>query len=317
MKYLVIFLLVLLSIFLYYRYIQKIKSNNTVIEKLDEDKRPKLWFYTELPFESNKSSDLPMCLQLSIKSIYTYCGEDFNIINLHPHNIQSYIPDIPIHIGPNSQTDTIQQKQIMASMIMYRYGGLWVPPNIIVLKSLLPITQKLADKEIVLFGCPDKYLRCSDKSLPNFEVVASRPYIKLWDTLGNQLVENNKQFLNSSFEYSNYGRKLLWKNCEKKYDIIHIYDSRYDGTRDYNKKLITNEELFSTNNILLQDESKCMFLLYNFNNIFKSIKYNWFINLDAAEIMTGNLWISKIYRNSLLQLDISRNPIYNTSTRNT
>ena len=82
-----------------------------MIEKLDEDKRPKLWFYTS-SFESNQSNDLPMCLQLSIKSIYAYCGEDFNIINLHPHNIQSYLPDMPIHIGPNSQTDTIQQSKL-------------------------------------------------------------------------------------------------------------------------------------------------------------------------------------------------------------
>jgi hypothetical protein len=317
MKYLVVFLFVLLSGFLYHRYIQKIKSNITVIEKLDEDKRPKLWFYTDIPFTSDKQCELPMCLQLSIKSIYSHCGNSFNIINLHPDNINSYLPDMPIHIGPHSQTDKIQQKQIMISMIMYRYGGLWVPPNIIVLKNLLPITDKLANKEIVLFGCTDEYLRCSDKNLPNFEIVASRPYIKLWHTLGNQIIDNNKSFLNSSFEYLNLGRKLLWENCQNKYDIIHIFDSQYDGTRDYNKKLITNEELFSTNNILLQNEEKCMFVLYNYNNIYKSIKYNWFINLDAAEIMTGDLWISKIYRKSLLELDISRNYIYNTSTRNT
>ena len=317
MKHIVIFLFVLLSVFLYNRYIQKIKNNHTVIEKLDEDKRPKLWFYTEIPYTNCEQNELPMCLQLSIKSIYTHCNNDFNIINLHPNNIYSYLPDIPIHIGADSQTDKIQQNQIMISMIMYRYGGLWIPPNIIVLKSLLPISDKLIDKEIVLFGCPDKYLKCSDKSPPNFEVVASRPYIKLWDTLSDQLINYNKQFLNSSFEYSNFGRKLLWNNCKKKYDIIYLFDSRYDGTRDYNKKLITNDELFSTNNILLQDEAKCLFLLYNYNNIYRSIKYNWFINLGAAEIMTGDLWISNMYRKSLLKLDISRNHIYNTSTRNT
>ncbi len=317
MKYLVVFLLVLLTVFLYHRYIQKIKSNITVIEKLDEDKRPKLWFYTDIPFTGDNKCELPMCLQLSIKSIYTHCGENFNIINLHPNNIYSYLPDMPINIGPDSQTEKTQQKQIMISMIMYRYGGLWVPPNIIVLKNLLPIIDKLSEKEIVLFGCTDEYLKCSDKNLPDFEIVASRPYIKLWETLGNQLIYNNKKFLNSSFEYFNLGRKLLWKNCKNKYDIIYIFDSRFDGTRDYNQKLISNKELFSTNNILLQDEKKCLFVLYNYNNIYKSIKYNWFINLTAADIMTGDLWISNIYRKSLLNLNISRNPIYNTSTRNT
>lgn len=328
MKIQIIILVSFILFILYHRYNSKknlIKSSN--IDNFEEDERPKLWFFTNNNNNTiqntqcnNNTSDfnnLPKCLQMSIKSIYKYCDNDFNIIHLSPDNVHLYLPDLSIDIGNHSSTNFTQQEQIIKSAIMYRYGGLWIPASIIILQPLLPIIEKLDHKEIVLFGCSDKQLRCFKNTLPNFEVVASRPYISMWDTLYNQLIQNNRTNLNSSYDYYNIGRQLLWKNCKNMYDTIYTYDSRYDGTRDYNRKLITNEELFSTNNILLQDSTRCFFLIYNFNNIKKSLKYKWFLNLSIEELMTGDIWISKIYRLSLLGIDTTLNDVYNTSVRNT
>jgi len=311
MKLLILILVSFILFVLYDKYHSKKSSLN--IETFQEDNRPKLWVYTD---NSNHEYQ-PKCFDLSIKSIYRYCQEEFNIIQLSPDNIYSYLPDLPINTGCLSETESSQQEQIIKTAIMYRYGGLWIPPNIIILQSLLPIISKLEDKEIVLFGCPDKNLRCFDSSLPDFNVVASRPYINMWNIVYQKLIKDNKKFLNSSFEYNNIGRKLLWENCKNMYDAIHIFDSKYDGTRDYNRKLITNDELFSNNNILLQDSKSCFFLIYNYNNIKKSTKYRWFLNLSLNELMTSNLWISKIYRLSLLGIDTTVNDVYNTSVRNT
>lgn len=319
--------LILLLIILFTIYILYTKYNikkKISIEKLQNEKKPYLWFYTENEyncrhwesFYSRMTRDnYPNCLKLSIYSIYKHCHMDFNIVNLTPNNLSQYLPDLNI----SSKTNILQKYQIISSGIMYQYGGLWLPPWIIILKSLKPIINKLESKSVVVFGCPDKFLRCNKDSLSNLEVLASRPNIILWKKLYDSLIENNSLYLNSAYNFINIGRCKFWRIFGKRQNILYIYDSRYDGTRDYNGKLITNQELFSYNNILLQDEEKCFFVLYNYKNIHRNIKYRWFLRMSLEQILDSNLWISKIYKKSLLNMiDNSDIPfIYNTSTRNT
>ena len=44
-------------------------------------------------------------------------------------------------------------------MLLYTYGGIWMTPSTIVLKSLKPIHQLLQQAQIVAFGSPPEYYR--------------------------------------------------------------------------------------------------------------------------------------------------------------
>ena len=323
-----IIFLIIIGFILNDRYIKKEKRlslSKTPISQILSNTKPNLWIYTEPDYNSRlwpsfysrlTLNNYPNCLQLSIESIYKHCEKDFNIIHLTPKNIDIYIPELEIEVGPNSRTFILQKYQIISSLIMYKYGGLWLPPWVIIMRPLNEIIEKLKYKSIIVFGCQNRNLRCSEKSYPNIEVFASRPKVDLWKIYYEKLIKNNKIYLNSSYNYYNSGRCIFWSIFIKNLDIIYHYDSKYDGTRDYNGKLITNDELFSINNILLQDDSKCMFILYNYYQIYRSIYYRWFLRMSKNQILNDKIWISKLYRKSLKIGNID-NQIYNTSTRNT
>lgn len=322
-----ILLITIVCYILYLKYQKKLEPyKSTLINKLENDNRPYLWFYTEEDYNCRKwssfysrlsTNNYPNCLKLSIQSIYKYCDKDYNIVHLTPDNIYNYLPELDLDIGPNSKTNFLQKYQIISVSLMSKYGGLWLPPWIIIFKPLTIILEKLESYSIVVFGCPNRYLRCSEQSYPNIEVFASRPNIILWDKLKNNLISNNKVFLNSSYDFYNTGRCLFWKIFRNHLNIIYQFNSKYDGTRDYNGKLITNQELFSINNILLENPQECLFIVYNYIQIYKSLYYRWFLRMSISQILDSNIWISKLFRKSLLDSDKQNLIIYNTSTRNT
>lgn len=322
-----ILLIIIIYFILYTKYKNKVEPfKSTSIDKLEKDTRPYLWIYTEDDYNCRKwtsfysrlsTNNFPNCLKLSIQSIYKYCDKDYHIVHLTPTSIFTYLPDLEIDIGPNSKTNLLQKYQIISISLMYKYGGLWLPPWIIILKPLTIILDKLKTHSVVVFGCPNRDLRCSGGSYPNIEVLASRPKIDLWNTMKIKLINNNKIFLNSSYNFYNAGRCLFWNIFRNHFSSIYQFSSKYDGTRDYNGKLITNQELFSINNILLESPTECLFIIYNYYSIYKSIYYRWFLRMSISQILDSNIWISKMFRKSLLDSNNSSNNIYNTSTRNT
>ena len=320
--------LVIITFTLYEKYKKKnedFSQKFTPISKLQNDKRPYLWIYLEPDINARKwpsfqsrltTDNVPNCLQLSIESIYKFCSTDFNIIQLSPDNLNQYIPELEIEVGPYSKTNIQQKYQIISSLIIYKYGGLWLPPWVIIMKSLKEIINKLLDNKIVVFGCPNRRLRCLNDSYSNIEVIGSLPKNNLMLIYYRKLITNNKLYLNSAYNYYNSGRCLFWGIFKNNQSKLYHFDSKYDGTRDYNGKKITNEELFSINNIFLEDKDKCMFVLYNYFDIYKSIYYKWFLRMSKKQIFNSNLWIGKLYRQSLLN-EVNNDILYNTSTRNT
>ena len=320
-------LITIVCYILYLKYKKKLEpSKSTLIEKLNNDTRPYLWVYTEGDYNCREwssfysrlsTNNIPNCLTLSIQSIYQYCDQDYNIVHLTPENIYNYLPELDLDIGPNSKTNLLQKYQIISVSLMAKYGGLWLPPWIIIFKPLTIILEKLKTYSVVVFGCPNRNLRCGENSYPNIEIFASRPNIVLWKQLKDMLITNNKVFLNSSYNFYNTGRCLFWKIFRNHLNIIYQFNSSYDGTRDYNGKLITNVELFSINNILLENPDKCLFIVYNYLQIYKSIYYRWFLRMSKSQILDSNIWISKLFRKSLSNSNNSYLNIYNTSIRNT
>ena len=327
--YSIIFILLVSIVFyiLYIKYKNKLEPyKSTLIDKLEKDTRPYLWFYTERDYNCREwssfysrlsTNNFPNCLSLSIKSIYKYCDKDYNIVHLTPDNIYNFLPDLELEIGPNSKTNILQKYQIISVSLMEKYGGLWLPPWIIIFKPLTIILDKLITQSVVVFGSSTRYIGGIETSNDNISIFASRPNISLWKELKDKLMVDNKIFFNNSYDFYNTGKCLFRKIGRHYLNIIYQFNSNYDGSRDYNGKLITNNELFSINNILLENPEKCLFIVYNYQQIYKSIYYRWFLRLSIPQILESNIWISKLFRKSLLDSNKGNLNIYNTSTRNT
>ena len=180
--YSIIFILLVSIVFyiLYIKYKNKLEPyKSTLIDKLEKDTRPYLWFYTESDYNCREwssfysrlsTNNYPNCLSLSIKSIYKYCDKDYNIVHLTPDNIYNFLPDLELDIGPNSKTNILQKYQIISVSLMDKYGGLWLPPWIIILKPLTIILDKLITHSVVVFGSSTRYIGGIESSNDNISV---------------------------------------------------------------------------------------------------------------------------------------------------
>ena len=86
----------------------------------------------------------------------------------------------------------------------------------------------------------------------------------------------------------------------KKYgNRIYNYDSSFCGKRDYNGKLITAENLLSTNYTIIANSENTIFITIDKDEISKHPKYSWLERLSSEQLLKSNLWIAKLITSSL------------------
>ena len=82
-----------------------------------------------------------------------------------------------LDIGPNSKTNILQKYQIISVSLMAKYGGLWLPPWIIIFKPLTIILDKLITHSVVVFGSSTRYIGGIESSNDNISIFASVFYV--------------------------------------------------------------------------------------------------------------------------------------------
>ena len=103
----------------------------------------------------------------------------------------------------------------------------------------------------------------------------------------------------SNYHYNNLSNNLLYKLILKNKKNIFIFGSEYNGSRDYNGKLITIENMISNNHTLVKDPCKILFIRTDMKNINNLHKYQWISRLNKKQLLNSNMWISKLFRYAL------------------
>ena len=258
-----------------------------------------IWLYWE-----NKSGSVepPKYIQLCHDTVRKHCGSNFVINILNEKTIHNYVADLRTDV----ETLNIPQKADYYRLkLLYEYGGIWLDSDIIVMKNLTPIINKLNNKhDFVGFGCHFRKCEHSGHPKPANWVMASKPHTEFMrrcvsecDTILNNM---GPQSLNNNKNYFALGRTLLWKQIKycreniKNWDYYH-YDSKcLDRDSQYVK--IRNKRLMSTEDIDSGCADKSLFIpVYNTAPGFPKD----FLNLSKDEILKGDLLISKLFRKSL------------------
>lgn len=318
----ILILIIITSIFYYFKKKEKFNKNNELIEVnknkyinyFKKNKKPFLWIYydniTNSRFWSSfygrrNDLDIPSYMFLVFNSITKNC-QNFNIVILNRNNLDVFIKNDKFDLTPESKIPYILRLNYIKYYILYHYGGLWLDQSI-VLKDLSIFIQKLNEYEVIGFGCDKDEYRCNlNKLRPRNNILIARNKTKL---IFNCLQDMNYIMANyfnyPSFKFNNGDNQILWHNLDllNKEDcvnkIFYQFSTEYDGTRDYNNKIITAENLLSLNYTKFLNDDNVYFVVLDYESFYKKFDYQWFLRLNLEQILNSNMWVSYLFRKAM------------------
>ena len=273
------------------------ESFENINNKFENKNRNNIWMYWENLPGKKKSQYLDLCY----KTVKKNCKKNFKIHLLNEKSIYKYIPNLRNDLDHKLN---IQQKvDYIRYILLFKYGGIWIDADTIIVKDLSPILQKLDYYDFVGFGCHfNNQNSCANtgKPYPANWVMASRKNGKLM----NLCIKKSNYYLNNisnlKKKYHLLGREILWSETQfllkndKQWNYYH-YDSKCIE-RDSNNKKMVNERIISNEEIDKQCQDKFLFIpIYNTAPGFPY----WFTNMNEKQLLESDMLISKIFRKSL------------------
>jgi hypothetical protein len=288
-----IFLFVLISIYLYFQlYSYPIKNELKPIHDLKGQYNIFMYWET-LPGKTK-----PVYLDLCYDTIFKNCSQDFKIHMLDEKSIKNYLPEIRTDLD---QKLKIQQKvDYYRLLLLYKYGGIWLDADTIVIKSLIPLFEKLKSYHYVGFGChhgfctrtgkpnPANWVMMSKKNefLLKRCIIQSDKYLDKYQTLKNNYFILGRNLITKEIKY-------LLKN-DPKWDYYH--HSSICTERDSNDRKLVNQRMISNESIDNRCLDKMFFVpIYNTAPGFPE----WFMKMNKEKLLKSNMLISKFFRLAL------------------
>lgn len=273
-------------------YIENFKPNMIQATKY-------IWVY----WENINRKTFPTYIKLCMDTMKKHLSSKYNLIFLNEQIIKLYLPDLRDDFNNLKIAQKVDYYRIA---LLYKYGGIWIDADIIVMKDFDLIFQKLDEGyDYVGFGCTG--MTCSFGYFrPSNWVMASKPnsiLMKLClDKLNYKLDNRNKNETQNDTTYHDYGKIILWNSLDELkhngYKYYH-FSSEFDGARDINKNWIHVDNFFSTNKTLFLNESKLLFVVLYNSEISSNPKYKWIFDTDESKLLYGNEWICYLFRKSL------------------
>ena len=288
---LIIFLLILAVVAISFALhsINKKSINKKSINK----SRQKLWIY----WENVPGKRRPAYIDLCIKSVYKHCSKSFDIIQLNEKNIHDYLPELKEKILDFSKLSIPQKVDYYRILLLYKYGGVYMDSDILVLRDPVEITYHLNEYDFVGFGCTGKTCK-NGYGRPSNWILCSRANTMLMRNILTNY-ENKLNNLKNNDDYHAFGKALIWSELDKLlqsgYSYYH-YPNLYDGTRDKDGQWVTMKRLFSNEKIEYDHPDDLMFIvMYNTgNDLDDKLRY-----MSENELLTTNLNIGEYIRHSL------------------
>lgn len=223
----------------------------------DKNKKPYLWTY----WDNINGKTTPAIIDLCYKTVVANCSDSFDIIRLNKDNILKWLPEIEDYEKDIDKLIIAHKVDVYRIMLLYKYGGLYIDADTIVLKDPIEIINKLDKYEYIGFGCTGS--SCTyGYGKPSNGIMASRPHSIL---MGKVLKKLLRKIGDNRFDYFDLGKYVIWKEMKNvdEYEYYH-YPNKYDGTRDKYGNWITTSIIFSNKPIEYEDEKNMIFFtLYN------------------------------------------------------
>jgi len=231
---------------------------------LDKYNKKTVWIY------NNRKSAIN---ELCINSIKTNLGKSFNIIVFNRDKIEEIVPEYVDSFAKCKSMDMFLN--LLKYAVIYKYGGIWLPAETIVLKKFSIDEEPFMDKKIIFFT--EKTLEhTSNFSKFSFKAIASRektPQVKvILDKINEQL---------DTFDYS--------FNFTKKIDNFFNVDSHIHYSPialNYSSSFLLSHKP----NIKI-DKNIAFIFIEDLENPY----YKFYLNQSKTKIINTNMFLSHLF----------------------
>ena len=266
--------------------------------------KPFVWVYWEGP----KSPLIQLCIEIMTKKL----SDNFNFILLDQNNIYNYLPDIKEDFKKVLNSFKISHKvDYYRILLLQKFGGIYLDADVIVLKNLSEIIDKLKDYDYVGFGCTG--IQCfNGYGNPSNWAMASRKNGVFISKVREAQENILEKIINGEIKYSknndelNYhfiGKLPMWKVLEdliknNNYKYFH-YDNDYTGIRDRDGYWIHNLKIISNENLNYNNTDKMMFFVF-YNSEMGDGVDEYFKNKSKEDLINDNTNLAKFLKKGLL-----------------
>jgi lipopolysaccharide cholinephosphotransferase len=243
----------------------EILQNTEFPIEYNRNDKPYLWQYWDGPMSS--------FIKLSLKTVDNHCSKSFNIIRLNKDNIYKYIPEMKEYENKIKDILIAQKVDIYRIMLLYKYGGIYLDADTVVLRDPIEIIHKLQKYDFVGFGCTGIICK-NGYGKPSNWILAAKPHSTLIArVLKNQLSQITTKI---KFDYHDLGKLVIWHELNnliknQDYEYFH-YDNKIHGSRDKNGNWINSDIAFSNTPIDYEDEQNMLFFVFYNSDLSNDIK---------------------------------------------
>lgn len=280
-----------------YTLIQEYLLNDPEDIRLEKTRKPILWIYLDYQynarhwesFGSRSSFQLNQpYLYLTVKTIIEKCDQSFHICLIDEYSFTKLLPTWNIEM--NRISDPVKRYMIDLGMtkLLYRYGGLRVPPSFICMRNLFPLYDDMDIPfltEMVNRNVTSEYMNF----YPNMEFMGARKE----DKVISELIEFMQKSISNDYTDQMHFEGTFDRWCHSKIEKrqLILLDGEMIGTKTKEKQQVLIDNLLKDEYIEFNNK---MYGIYIPERELKSRHcYNWFVRMSPKQVLDGNMIISK------------------------
>lgn len=274
--------------------------------------KPKLWIHTKYEknsrfcrsFHSRCSYDLNQpYIHLCVKSIIDHCGDDFNICLIDDDSFSKLIPDFNTKIDAMVEPFKTNMREYAMSLILYSYGGLFVPNSFVCLKNLNDLYDRGISQnkpfllENINYGHNTKNGTRRMTFVPDLAFMGCQKNDPSMRQLLDYLKSRN---LNPHFssEEKFFKSTSNWIISQVNLNRFSLIGGELIGTKTSKMKPILLEDLMEEQYLDLHPQ--CYGVFIPNDQLLNRIKYQWFPNLSCHEVLRTTTVLTKYLKASMV-----------------
>ena len=282
------------------------ETNGDVSNRDNIQEKPYMWVYWEL---INNVKTVPPYITMCMDIMKKNTSGTFKMVLLNEKTVFDYLPDLRQDINDLPialKTDYVRVR------LLARYGGLWVDADTIVMTDLREIAQKINQGvDYIGIGCTGAI--CLDQEglgKPSNSVMGSVKNGRLISRCLKELdIKLNSYYQTpvkdrKEFDYFDLGKIIIWNEYQKlktedpEYTLYHV-PSYADGSRDSDGRWVAMNLIFPQPIKYAKKDKLMVVLMVNSAYCGKDPHYNWFCKLEIPDILSGNYFVTQLFKTAL------------------
>ena len=311
-NYIFLFIILLVTAFLYQRYQKKLDKENNIenynsIQKYllnspnkVKDNKPILWIPLKyeynarnwLSFGSRSSHELNQpYLYLTVNSIIKQCEKSFHICLIDDDSFSKLLPQWSINMNKISDPVKENIRQLGIVQILYKYGGMCVPASFVCMRNLIEMYQ-MGTKKNKMFICEmvDRNITSTNREFyPNINFMGAEKE----NHCLSQLVDFMQRTISTDYtdQVKFLGEFNRW--CEKRIERnqINLIDGKLIGTKTMDDTPILIDNLLTNDYIDIYPNTYGIYIPAN--EVLNRTHYQWFARMSPEQVLDSSIIISK------------------------